>query len=107
HGGADRARPEAVGGDARALGARPAAVPAQPDDREVREPRRVAELAPNLLADRVQAIGGDRGDLRAALAVQVFNVVFAGQDVQARRVAEVQVPAHAAILEQLEVAIDR
>jgi hypothetical protein len=82
------------------------AVLAGTDDREVSETRRVAELPLDLLADRVQTLGGNGGDLGAVLAVEVFDFVRAGQHVKRGRVAEVQVMDHPALLKQFQVAVD-
>ena len=57
------------------------------------------------MADRVDLLGGDDGDLGAAFAVQVFNLLVADQDVEARAVAEVDVTDQAVALEHLEVAM--
>lgn len=80
---------------------------ADPDDREVGEARFIAELLFDLLANGVEILHGDGRDLLAVFAVEVFELLAAGQHVESGSVAEMDVANEAVTLEQLEVAIDR
>lgn len=80
---------------------------AEPDNREVGEACVEPEPPFDLFADRVEGLDGDRRDLGAAFAVEVFELLAADQHIESWSVAEVDVANEAVTLEQLEVAVDR
>jgi hypothetical protein len=80
---------------------------AEPHDREVSEARFVTEPSFDLLADGVEVLDGDRCDLLAAFAIEVFELLAADQHVESGSVAEMDVANEAVTLEQLKVAVDR
>lgn len=85
----------------------PATLLAESDDREVREARLVAELAFDFPAYRIESFRRYRGDFGAVVAVEVFDLVAADEDVQAGSVAEVDVADQSVALKDLEVAVHR
>jgi len=80
---------------------------AEADDREVGEARLVSEFFLDLSAYLVQAWCGDRGDSGAAVAVEIFDLITAEEDIEARSVAQVDVTDQSIGFEDLEVAVDR
>ena len=72
---------------------------AEPDDREVGESCVEPELPFDLFADRVEGLDGDRRYLRAAFAVEVFELLAADQHVESWSVAEVDVANEPVTLE--------
>src|SRR5436190_13669996 len=80
---------------------------AEPGDREVAEPRVVAEPPPDRAADAVELAGLDGPCPPAALADEVLANSLADERVEAGAVPEVDVADDAERLHPLEVAVDR
>src|SRR5262245_60635874 len=77
------------------------------DEREVREPGAVAQLALDQGADGVEPAGRHGLERAALLAGDEVEVAGRGQRVETRAVPDVEVADEADLLERVEVAVDR